>query len=206
MKTISSTMLVLLLLWLMASSISCVLEEKVIEIVVTGKTCVDFEENEDSENFTTPVELNYAAEIDSILEHNDLDRSDIESAHVVSATYTVTDFEHDHDWVISGAITVTRMDEAQGPATLIEYTSVSLEQVLEVEMPAVLEPGGVDLLNDALSDYITNPVAYPVLQFTVENGDVEPAPSLSDSLVFDWTACVTIHVVIEETYETPDVF
>jgi hypothetical protein len=204
MKTISGRVLILLLVLIMVGGVSCVLEDKVIEIVVTGTTCVEYEESEDSETFVTPAILDYGDEIQQILEDNDLDRSDIESAVVSGASYTVTDFSHTHDWEISGEITVERTDVPVVPEVLITYTNVSLEQSLGATVPAVLEPAGVAILDEALQDFLEG--ANPTLILTVVSGGVEPDPSGTDVLVFVWRACITIHVMMSDTYEVPDVF
>ncbi|MFH1312214.1 MAG: hypothetical protein ABIJ00_03220 [Candidatus Eisenbacteria bacterium] len=201
MKTISGMILILLLVFIMFGGVSCLLEDKVIEIVLTGTTCADFHEDEDSENFTTPKTVNYGEEIEDILADNDISRDDIVSAVVVGGSYTVTAFSHTHDWTCSGEITVRR--DAGADATLIEYTSLSILATLGVSVTADLEPGGVAILDQALQDFLGG--ANPVLTFTVvsETGDVDPDPSPSDPMVFDWKACITIHVTMDEEFEGP---
>ena len=120
--------LVSLALLLCAVSVSnnCIMDEKVIEIVITDSTCEILEEYHESSNFVTPAIINYAEEIDAILEDNGYSREKIHSARVVSASYIVTEFTHTHDWVISGYIDVERMDITDGPAPLINYTNQSV--------------------------------------------------------------------------------
>jgi hypothetical protein len=186
--------LLLLLVAFALSGSNCLLDEKVLEIVYFHKTCADFVENEDSEVFTTPAIVDYAEDLDDILDDNAISKSDINCAHVVSASYMVTDFSHTHDWDISGTITVRRVDTAGAAVTLVTYTSQSVLGALNNSIPAVLDPAGVELINQALEDYIAD-TADPVLEFSVENGDVNPDPSAQDMLVFDWTGCVGIHIV-----------
>ena len=69
----------------------------------------------------------------------------------------------------------------------------------------MLDAAGVELLNQALEDYIAG-TADPVLEFAVENGDVDPNPSVQDMLVFDWRGCVAIHIVAGVSLEVPDPF
>ncbi len=197
------TLLVVLAILLIFGT-GCIMDEKVIEIVVSSSTCVEFSENEDSETFSTVAVVDYAGEIDEILEDHGLDRSDIKEAYVVEASYEVTDFAHDHDWHISGQIDVARTDEPAGPALLIDYTDQSVEDALGTAIAASLNSEGVELLNNALDDYIAG--ASPVISFEVVNGDVEPDPSSSDRLVFTWQACVTLHIIVVETIEVPDPF
>ncbi len=197
--------LLLLLVAFALSGSNCLLDEKVLEIVYFHKTCADFEENEDSEVFTTPVIVDYAEDLDDILDDNAISKSDINSAHVVSATCMVTDFSHAHDWDISGVITVRRVDTAGAAVTLVTYTSQSVLGALNTSTPAVLSAAGVELINEALAEYIAD-TADPVLEFSVENGNVEPDPSAQDMLVFDWTGCVGIHIVAGISLEVPDPF
>jgi hypothetical protein len=192
------------LLCLLAVGSSCVLEDKVIDIVVTGTTCVEFPENHDSENFTTPMTLDYGSEIGQILEDNEVSREDIVSAHVVSASYEVTQFAHDHDWVVSGTITVERVDTGGNPQVIIDYTSQSIQAAMGDKIYPELEPAGVDVLDQALADFLDG--YDPVLRFTVQNGSVDPDPSPQDRIVFVWEACVVLHLVYSAEFEGPDAF
>ncbi len=209
MKTRFLIPVLLVLLAFALSGSDCLLYEKVLDVVFLHSTCVDFEQIEDSEEFTTPQTVDYADEIDGILEDNDIEKSDISAAHVVSASYEVTDFTvpatHD-DWDISGEITVRRIDVAGPTATIVEYTSQSVAAALGTRTPATLVQQGVDLLNDALDDYLAGEM--PVLEFAVvsETGDVDPAPSPSDVMEFDWTACIAFHIVAAVATDTPDPF
>lgn len=197
--------LLLLLLGFALSGGNCLLDEKVLDIVYLHKTCVDFEENEDSEVFTTPATVNYTEELDEVLDDNNIDKSDINSAHVVSASYMVTDFSQTDDWSITGEITVRRVDTGGAAVTLVTYTNQSVLDALNNSVPVVLDQAGVELLNQALEDYIAGTAA-PVLMFAVENGDVDPSPSPSNRMVFDWRGCVAIHVVAGVSLEVPDPF
>ncbi|NIM18815.1 MAG: hypothetical protein GTO42_02170 [Candidatus Latescibacteria bacterium] len=189
----------------------CILDEKVIQIVATGETCSEeFEEDSQSEQFSTPSVVDYAKEIDRILADNDLTRDAILDAWLVGASYSVTDFSQTHDWMISGAITVERQDITAGPDTLVEYTQQSVAAALGETIPAVLNGNGVAIINQALQQYIAG-TYNPVLVFTVENGTARSSPgntppSTSDPIVFKWIACVKIQVLIDEAYDVPDPF
>lgn len=195
----------LLLLCLVASGTSCIMEEKVIEIVLTDKTCADFEQDEDSATFVTPAVLDYGSEIEEILEENDVSRSDIKRALVVSGSYGVTDFSHTHDWVIGGYISVERLDISDGPATIVNYSSQSVQAALGIMIPADLNGAGVALLNRALADFIAG--SNPILRFEVHNGSVGPTPpDAQDRMIFDWKGCIVIHVVVSQELDVPDPF
>jgi len=206
MKTRFLIPVLLVLLAFALSGSDCLLYEKVLDVVFLHSTCVDFEQLEDSETFTTTETVDYADEIDGILADNDIEKSDISQAHVVSASYEVTDFAHTHDWVISGEITVRRTDVAGPTATIVEYTSESVQATLNNRTPATLVQEGVDLLNDALDDYLGGEM--PVLEFAVVSGtgDVDPTPTPQDMMEFDWTACIAFHIVATVTTDAPDPF
>ena len=197
--------LLLLLVAFAMSGSDCLLDEKVLDIVYFQKTCVSFEQNEASAVFTTPETVDYADELDEILDDNDISKSDINSARVVSALYMVTDFSHTHDWEITGEITVRRIDTAGTAVTLVTYTNQSIQDALNNSVQAVLDQAGVELMNQALEDYIAG-TAEPVLEFAVENGTVSPTPSVQNMLVFDWRGCVAIHIVAGISLEVPDPF
>ncbi len=203
MKIALSLMLVLLVCLALAGG-GCLTKEKVIEVVVTGETCAEYGENHDSPLYTIPAFVDYASEIDRILEDNDLDRSDIERAAVTSAWYSVTNFTQTTNWLITGEITVARNDVPSGTATLIEYTDQSIPGALGVKVPATLNSAGVGLLNDALLDYINGD--YPTMTFTVVSGGVSPAPTPASPMIFDWQACIKIQVVVKQDVELPQLF
>lgn len=179
----------------------CILEEKVVEVVLTGETCAEFVEYHESEEFATPDTVDYAFRLNDILEENGLDRSDIAEARVMSATYQVTDFDHSHDWSVSGSISVERLGGGD-PETIINYTNQSLLAAQPAPVAASLNADGVLIVNQALQDYLDG--GYPVLVFEVVNGTVDPDPSSSDPIVFDWEACIKIHILYQEEVEVPD--
>jgi hypothetical protein len=180
----------------------CIMEEKVIELVFSGETCAEFEENHATGDFSNESTLAYGQEILDILEDNDLDRSDIARAFVMGGSYEVTDFSHSHDWTVSGSIFVERVGNVAPPDTLLRYTSQSLTGALDNQIWAELHPDGVALLNEALEDFLGG--ALPVLRFTVDNGTTTPEPTSSDRIVFDWQTCIKLHILYVEEFEFPD--
>ena len=177
------------------------LKEKVLDIVLTGETHADFQQDETTENWTNAAVIDVAQEIRDILADSGYDTGDIKEAHMTSASYGVTSFNQSHDWVIGGSITVTYNGNTQ---TILNYTSQSVQAALGQKIPATLEPGGVTLINQALDDFLGG--ADPVLTFTIVNGSVTPAPSASDHMIFDWRAWLAIQVIIDESVEVPDPF
>ena len=206
-KAILPRLIPLVLICLLVAGGGCILEEKVIEVVITGKTCAVFPENEDEQNFITAAEVDYGEEIGKILEKNDIDFEDIKTAKVVSASYGVTSFTPTgvDDWELSGLITVERLYQApQTKGTLIDYTIQSVVEALGMEIPASLNENGTAIVNQALEDYLDG--QWPVLKFAVENETCVPPPSPTNRLIFTWKACIKLQVVIEEEVERPDPF
>lgn len=211
MKNVSSKLLALLLVFLAAGGVNCVLEETVIELVVTGSTCLTFDHNETDEVFTKELALDYADEIDKILEDNGMKRSDVDNIGVVSANYTVESVTGTTDWVVSGEITIeeTYGPVSHGPLTLIEYESVHLQDVIGVRTVADLTAEGVGLLSSALSmAYLASPHEVPVITLRVESGtgDVDPDPSPSTPLIFTYTVCIVIDVFVRQRYDVLQIF
>jgi hypothetical protein len=175
-------------------------EEKVLDIVLTGETYADFSQNETSSNWTEPAVIDMAQEIADILSDNGYERSDLKSAQLTSSSYGVTDFSQSHDWAISGEITVTY----GSTQTMLNYTSQSVQGALGKKISAPLESGGVDLVNQALQDFLDG--QNPVLTFTINNGSTAPAPSGGDPMIFDWRAWLAIQIIIDETVDVFDPF
>jgi len=180
----------------------CLLEEKVVEMVFSGETCAGFEEDHATGDFSSESILAYGQEILDILNDNGFDRDDIAQAFVMGGSYEVTDFEHSHDWTVSGAVFVERVGGIADPDTLLKYTSQPLSEALDNQIWAELHGDGVDLLNTALEDFLGG--ALPILRFTVENGTTTPEPTSSDRIVFDWETCIKLHLIYVEEFEFPD--
>lgn len=202
MKRIKYSTSLLLLLCLIPFSSGCLLEDRVVELVVTNKTCNEFPEDHGSEIFVTPTVLDYGKEIDEILSDKSISKEDIVSAKIVSMYISVTEFSHDHDWSITGEVSVERVDISDGPYVIFDYDGVSVAGALGVEIPVDLNEDGVGLVNRALGDFIDG--TNPVLRFTVSNGDVIPDPSSLDRIVFTWKACMMIHIISKVDLEVVD--
>jgi hypothetical protein len=204
--TMKKTGLLLFLFGLIQISGGCIMEDRVVELVVSETTCVEFVEDQSSVSFVTPATVNYAAMLNEILDDNDISREDIVSARLVSASYGVTEFPTHADWLITGSITVQREDST-GTAdtlanTLWEYQGVSVSASLGKKIPMVLNSDGVGVLNRALGDFLAG--GSPVLTFRVNNSGVAPAPSTSDHLVFAWQGCIVLDIVAKADIEVPD--
>jgi hypothetical protein len=177
------------------------LDDKVLDLVATGETFVDFPQNETTSSWTKPAVIDVGQEIRNILNDNGYDDSDIKSAHVTSVHYGVSSFDQAHDWTITGAITVTYNGTTQ---TIMNYTSQSVQAALGKKIPATLQGPGVDLINQALQDFIDG--GNPVLTFTINNASTTPAPSGGDPMVFDWRAWLAIQIILKQEVKIPDPF
>ena len=185
---------------LFASS-GCIMEEKVLDIVVTGEASTDFAQNETTAQWSAPALIDVAGEIRNILEENGYDESDLKDAKMTSASYGVTTFSQAHDWAITGTITVTYGANTQ---TLVAYTGQSIQGALGQKIATPLQAGGVNLVNAALQDFLDG--GSPSLIFSINNSATTPTPSLLDPMIFDWRSWFAIQVIINETVEVPDPF
>jgi hypothetical protein len=184
------------------------MEDRVVELVFSGSTCVDFPQFSTTATFhSDPVQVWYEDELDKILQNNDVSPDDIVAIKLVSASYgvdSVTYFAQQHDWTITGSVYVERIDESEGPFPLITYTSQSVTGALNKTIPAQLDSAGVALIDSAFVDFING--GNPILEFQVVNSAVSPPPSQSDPIVFDWNACIWVDFVIKTDLEVPDPF
>jgi hypothetical protein len=193
-KIIKASALAFLLIFAVFAS-NCIVVEREVDVVITDEQCLTFPENHDSENYTTPDTLFLGDELNQVLIDNEVSRSDIVTAHLVSASYQVRDTILAHDWKISGEILIKRIDVAGPEEVLIAYDTVSVNGAMPAPIGAELEPLGVDIIDQAFEDFIAG--ANPILVFTVVSGtgDIDPDPSPGDPMVFTWYACVTVQVV-----------
>ena len=208
MRRIINTAILLLLVVSIAALYSC-LEDRETEIVLNDENCETFDEYRTSAVYTTPYILDVGSEIDSLLEDNDVSREQILDAFLVSASYEITDFPHGelyHNWEFAGVIMVERIGSGNPPDTLLDYNdyiTVS-DAVIGDKTYVTLHEDGVAVINDALDDFIAG--SDPVLRITVENGDIEPDPSVIDPLVFSWEFCLFLQVITTLDTEIFQVF
>ena len=201
----TTTIVLALVLCLTTLGSGCILQDVVANIILTNEACAPYHQSETSASWNTPYVLqNYGDQLDQALADAGYTRDDIVSASLMAGHYGVTAFDGQHDWLMGGRITVQRLDGQGGPvADLIDYTSVSVQQALGQKYPAPLNAAGVAVIDTALADFLRG--ANPTLQFEVVNDSVTPQPTVQDSMVFDWMACITVQVVIETTVENiPD--
>lgn len=200
-KRFISTLAVCLVPFALSGCLPWETKDKVLEIVLTGETSRDFSQNETTFYWTNVAEIKIAKEIRNILKDNGYNEGDIKSAHVTSMSYGVTSFSQEHDWDISGSITVSYDGNAE---TILNYTSQSVKAALGQKISASLLAPGVDLINSALDDFLAG--GNPILTFTINNGSTSPAPSVEDPMIFDWRAWLAIQIILDESVEVPDPF
>lgn len=203
------TMIILIaIVALVALSVPGCLEDKVVEIVLTGETYADFSEDETGADQPETALINVGGEIDSILIDNGYSKSDIEDAFVTAVFYGVTSIpsSQTHDWTLSGAISVRRVDLGGSFVPIVNYASQSVQAALGQKIAAPLEQPGVDVVNQAMDDFLADVVPPPVLEFQVQHSSITPTPTPSDPMVFEWRAWLNVQLVGSETFEIPDPF
>jgi hypothetical protein len=207
----TATILIFLLAGTLAVSVSgCkLLHEKLIDLVLHSTACQEFVERHDNANYVGDRQsFSIAPDIDDALEAFDppVERSDISEAKLTSASFEITWAapETEHDWVIAGTVMIGYGGDEMAIAS---YDSVSVEEAYALGEPVYLEdlePMGVDLFNQALSDYLAG--VDPVVDLWVESDSVSPTPSPSDSLSFNWEGCIYMYVVSSYRTEVVDFF
>ena len=192
MRKICNVALLVILVAFLVGLSGCLTEERRAEIVLNEENCEQFDDPHTSENFTTPYTLDIAGEIDELLADNELTRSDISDAFLVSASYEVLEFEQPHGWLLEGIITVERGGVVD---TLLDYNDgVTVSDAIVGDKTYVkIHPAGAAMINQALDDFIAGD--NPVLTITIENGNVDPDPSIGDPLDFVWEFCLFIQVI-----------
>lgn len=204
------TLGIALLATVLAGGSGCIFEDKVLQVVLSNEICAEFKENHGAESWTNSEIVDYADEVNQILEDNGYSRSDIDAASLVSAHYGVTSLPPEAPpWTITGKVEMRRTDQRPTDhpwTTVVDYSSVALGDVLNEKVPVPLNQAGVDSLNQALADFIDGDD--PEMEFRINNGDVTPDPSDPDNrIIFDWKVWLLIQVVIEELIENvPDPF
>lgn len=180
---------------------SCVVDQKVIDVVLKEKVCAVFPENSADQEYMTTETVDYAQEIDQILADNDYVRTDIAKLTVEGGAYGVVSLPDGADWEITGSVNVRRVDLGGSPVGLINYASEDLRPLIGMEKPASLNAAGVNLLNDAVEDYLNG--SDPVLEF-ISMGTVDPAPSEQNRIIFEWKAWVLFAVTLQEELDVFD--
>lgn len=208
MKTILRFSPSLLLAALLVGGLaSCIMEEKVIELVLKGETSAEFSYNDTNEVYQVETEIALSEKIAEMIDDAGLSRDEIASAFIVGVEYGVTAFTvpatHE-DWAISGDITIDSTHDATGFVPLVTYTEQSIAAALGERLSQTLQTGGVGVINGALDDFLAGGTS--VVTLRIENGDVEPSPSVEDPIVFTWQIWLTIQVTGEETLDVPDPF
>jgi hypothetical protein len=198
MRRIINAAFLLILLALLVGLSGCLTEERRAQIVLGDENCEPFHEVHDSDNFTSPYLLDIASELDTLLDDNELSRSDIIDAFLVSASYEVLEFEQDHDWDLEGVITIERIGGA-GPVTLLDYNGengITVSDAIVGDKTYVdVHPDGVAVINQALDDFITG--SDPILRIVIDTGNITPDPSPADVMDFHWEFCLFIQVITE---------
>jgi hypothetical protein len=185
------------------------LHEKVIDLVIRNSACMGFEERHDTAQYVGDRQAFLIAfEVDKALSSLDppLERADIDTARLTSASYEVTWLEDPgHDWTIGGSLWIAYGGVEHPIAT---YDDVSLKETYELGEPvflATLHQSGVDLFNLALDDYRAG--VNPEVEFWVEGDSCDPRPQdVGHSLNYDWTGCINMYIVSPYRTEVVDFF
>jgi hypothetical protein len=180
----------------------CVYDSLRSEVVVTEKVVVQYTEYRESPSIGSAVVADtWRQRLLDALDEYGADIGDVQSITVVSGEYKTTKpSKADHDWTVTGKVTVRRQDDPMGPVTdgpadLVNMTTQSLFGAKGKPVPADLNSAGVEVINRALQDLLAG--GNPRLIVEMVSDNVTPAPSPSDPLEFQWQARVTFQAVVD---------
>lgn len=178
-------------------------EEKIIEIALNTEYPADFDQGPSADvEFENVDTVDIAGEVEAALAETEYSRADIADAYFNGASYGVIQFSHPHDWEIGGAVFVQRLDLGGSEVEILSYPPVSVQGSLGSKTAALLAPAGVDVINQALNDFVAG--ANPVLRFVTRNESVTPAPGPSDRIEFTWRVWVQYQIVVVESADIFD--
>ena len=199
---------VLLLLGFVATGSDCIFDTKVVELIITGETCppkyIQYSENANVDPDT--VSYRVADDLDDILADNDIEKAKIDTIDtpkVISVSYEVLRIgEADHDWTVSGEVTIEYTARRMGPEVIVEYDDVSLESIYHSPEFATLNPAGLAIFHAAVDDYLDG--GDPEVTFVATSQAVSPTPTEEDPIDFWWKACLRMYIVVREEFDWPD--
>lgn len=197
---------VLLLLGFVATGSDCLFDTKVVELIVTGETCppkfIQYSTDADLDPDTRTHRV--ADDLDDILADNDIGKTSIGTARVISVSYEVERIgeEAGHDFTVSGQVTIEYGARRMGPEVIVEYDDVSLESVYHSPEFATLNPAGVAIFHAAVDDYLAG--GDPEVTFVAENQGITPVPTEEEPIDFWWHACLRMYVTINDTLDVLD--
>jgi len=200
-----TTLLSLVAVIALAVALSGCLEKKkkVVEIILTAKTCGEWHQDSESEIFTDVDTVDIAGEINDALAEAGVPRDSIVTASIMGGAYGSTSFTvtGPPDWLISGAIEIERVGGVS--ATIINYDTASVKNSLGLEITAPLQSAGVALMQAGLDDYLAGSDDVTFI-YRIINGDVNPDPDATQPIVFSWKAWIYLQVEMTQGFEWID--
>jgi hypothetical protein len=177
---------------------SCVFQNG--DLVLNEMVCVNIEETQTDGSFSTFVVVeDFKEALEKKLEQNGNKVGDIQSIHMVSATFKTMSVQP-HDWTLTGDVSIARQDTeggaiTDGPALLVSFDNQSLKDLRGRPTDADLVSGGVEVVNRALEALLNGEDPRLILQ--VDNESASPVPSESDPMSFKVRVCVNFQMVVE---------
>jgi hypothetical protein len=200
MKHLSARLLVIAVLGVMIAMVGCVYEGT--EVVVTEIVCVNLDQTITTGSFSTFAVCDlFKQRLMAKLDESGYELDDVQSVHMVSATFKVMALDpKDHDWKLTGDISIGRMDDpngsyTDGPEFLTSFNNTSLKSLKGAPTNAQLNADGVEVINNALDALRSG--EDPRLVLVVDNATIMPTPSSSDPMEFKLLTCVKFQAVVD---------
>ena len=173
-------------------------EEKIIEIAIGTEAEKDFPQGPSSDvQFENSETINIAEEVEKALAGTRFNRKQILRAVLNGASYGVLTYTGTTRWKIGGKVTVQRLDISGPEADLIQYDDVIVPDAVGKKITAKLTKAGVLIIDQALNDFVSGDD--PVLRFVTRTELVDPPPSTSNQIEFDWRVWVRYQVIVHES-------
>lgn len=211
----------LMAVFLSVTAENCVLQTKQLEVPVRDAEDVTFTTRGSAEHSGSTV-VDFGPSLLNL--ESDSDFQVLLSAVVEAAEWRVKENRGDPDLVISGSMTVTRVNptptsilalaRSEAGTPLLNYTSVPLASVLGDFRVAPLEDAGVSLLNEAFQEYFNarnaelqgQNVPLPDMQFRFDWSGTASSSSQNPTVDFDWQAKVKFTLTGLVEVEVPELF
>jgi hypothetical protein len=204
----------LLAAFLTLTAENCILETKEVEVPVRDGEEVTFTTQGNDEHSGEET-VDFTETLLELEEDNDFEA--LLAANIEAGYWRVVENRGDDDLIISGSVTVTRLNPSAGSVLalagntepLITYTSVAIDTATGAYKLAPLNGAGVALLNEGFDEYLQaraqgQPV--PDLQYRFDWSGMATSPSGDPDTDFDWQAKVKFILTGLVTVDVPDPF
>jgi hypothetical protein len=188
----------------------CIMKDKPVDLIAYIEIFEEFDEYEITASWADPDTIIFDIEVDEEIKDAGYSRDQVTGAKFVVGHYGALSNDSAHDWIVEGEITVQRLDVPGQPVvTAIAHQSQSVDDAIGKKIKADVEPGAIDVINQAIEDYIDGMTGVELefrLAIQDARGPANETPSVTDPMDFEWKAWIEFYVKVTEEFEWPDPF